>query len=100
MAEDHRNASLLHLPQLIGGRGRRRHRHNGQARYFLVDELQDDVALPVDAAPWPQLKTFNTVPALPSGAPEFVRFNNVPVVIEDVTSSNAVCVLSEPHCHV
>src|ERR1700744_4286301 len=56
--------------------------------------------MPVDAAPWPQLKTFNTVPALPSGAPVFVRFSSVPVVMEDVASVNAVCVESVPHFHV
>src|SRR5690242_16513541 len=38
-----------------------------------------------------------TVPALLPVA-ELVRFSNVPVVIDEVTSEKAVCVLSDPHC--
>jgi len=48
MAENHGDAGLLYLPQLIGGRGRRGHGHDSQPRHFLIDELQDDVALAVE----------------------------------------------------
>src|ERR1700742_1158746 len=49
-------------------------------------------------APVATLVMLSTLPVAP--AAELVRFSNVPVVIDDVTSVIAVCVLSEPHCHV
>ena len=43
--------------------------------------------------------TLRTVPAL-ALVPELVRFNNVPVVIDEVTIDIAVCVESVPHAQV
>src|SRR6185312_7162579 len=58
-----------------------------------------ETLMPNDAALASLLVMASTVPALLPVA-ELVRFSKVPVVIDDVTNENAVCVESVPQAQV